>query len=281
MRAVAAAVMGATLAACGRGPAPAPAAAGDAGFLMPPVVLRAEPRADGGVRLLGRAPPDALVRLVSPDGRALGATADPSGGWGADLPAVDAPQMFALSADLGGRTLRAEGALALTPPSARATALLARAGAPAVPLGARGTAAGGPQIAAVDFDRGGGLAVAGRAAAGARLRLQVDGAAMGDGQADGSGRFGLLDVGGQATGTGAPARSRRVRVEAADGAADALEVDTGVPAPLAGPFRAARAAGGWRVDWAPPGGGVQSLFLPDAPAATQAPAAASAPGAGR
>lgn len=234
----------------------APPAAG-AGFLRAPT-LEAASRGPGGVvRLSGAAPADAIVRLVAPEGRATGVTADAQGRWTAELPPGDVPRLFALSAETAGRTLRGEGALAVLPPGAVAVALIARAGAPSAP--AAGSAPGALRLSAVDFDAGGGLAAAGTAPAGAALRLLADGAAAGAGQADASGRFTLLGVGAPL----APG-AHRVRVEAAASAAEAV-VDTAPAAPLSAAFRAARTAVGWRVDWARPGGGVQSLFAPDAP----------------
>ena len=233
---------------------------GDAGFLAPPTLTTADWTADGGVRLSGRAPPDSTVRLQAPDGRALGVTADAAGSWAADLPASAAPALYALSAELAGRTLRGEGALATAPRGAAAAALVARAGAPSA-VASAGPAPASPTLEAVDFDAGGGVAAAGRAPPGATLKLSIDGAEAGAGRADTAGRFGL-------PGVGAPLAPgpHRVRVEVGTGAAEAA-VDTSAAAPLGpAPFRTARTAGGWRVDWSPPGGGVQSLVWLDAPA---------------
>ncbi len=251
------------LAACGRPTPPAATATtvrvgGDAVFLSPPTLIEADRAADGGVRLSGRAPPDAVVRLQAPDGRALGVTADAAGAWSATLPPTAAPAFYAFSAELDGRTLRGEGALAAGPPGAGATALVARAGAAAA-VAVTGPPPVAPVLQAVDFDGGGGIAAAGRAAPGAALKLMVDGAAVGEGAADAAGRFGL-------PGVRAPLAPgvHRVRVEAAAGAAEA-SVDTSPALALDGaPFHAARTAGGWRVDWSPPGGGVQSLVWLDA-----------------
>jgi hypothetical protein len=43
-----------------------------------------------------------------------------------------------------------------------------------------------------------------------------------------------------------------------------LSADISTPAPLGGsPFRASRAAAGWRVDWLTPGGGEQTTLIFD------------------
>ncbi len=251
----AAAIALASLAACAP-QARSPEPPSTPGFASAPALVAALRLPGGGVRLQGSGPADATVRLLSPDGRSLGVAADAQGGWSVDLPPADAPGMWALSAEVAGRTVRAEGALAVLPPPAAAVALLARAGAPAVSPAAGG---GGVRVAAVDFDGGGGLAVSGAATPGAVLKLMLDGQPAGVGRADAQGRFGLLGV-------GAPPRPgpHRVQVASADAVTE-VAVDT-APGPGldASPFRTARAAGGWRLDWSPPGGGVQSLFVPDA-----------------
>ena len=266
--AAAAAALALATAACGRAPPPAaPPAAVEAGFLAPPTLLQAERRVDGSLRLSGRAPPDSTVRLQAPDGRALGAAADAKGVWTLDTPPAESPALYALSAELADRTLRGEGALAVAPAGSAAVALVVRAGAPAV-VAASGPPPAAPVLQAVDFDGGGGIAAAGRAAPGAALKLLVDGAAVGAGTADAAGRFGL-------PGVGAPLApgAHRVRVEASAGAAEAA-VDTSAAALAGAPYRAARTAGGWRVDWSPSGGGVQSVLWLDAAAVPPGPARA-------
>ena len=245
------------LAACGRATPPTAAGpvapASDAGFVAPPTLLQAERATGGGVRLSGHAPPDATVRLQAPDGRAVGVTSDAAGAWALELPASATPALYAVSADLAGRTLHGEGALAVAAAGAGALALTARAGAPAA-VAVSGPPPVAPTLQVVDFDGGGGIAAAGRAAPGAMLKLAVDGATVVSAAADGAGRFAL-------PGLGAPlARGlHHVRVDGAAGAAEAT-VDTSAAEPLDGaPFRAVRLADGWRVDWSPPGGGVQSF----------------------
>ena len=262
------------LAACGRATTPTAAgqvapAASDAGFVAPPTLLQAEQAPGGGVRLSGRAPPDATVRLQAPDGRAVGVTSDAAGAWALDLPASATPALYAVSADLAGRTLHGEGAVAVAAPGAGALALTARAGAPAA-VAVSGPPPAAPSLQVVDFDDGGGIAAAGRAAPGATLKLAVDGAVVVSAAADGAGRFAL-------PGLGSPLSRglHRIRVDGSAGAAEAT-VDTSAAAPLGdAPFRALRLADGWRVDWAPPGGGVQSFVWLDAPAR---PAPGAAPG---
>jgi hypothetical protein len=153
--------------------------------------------------------------------------------------------------------VRAEGAvLALPPPGP--PVVLARAGFAALPLE-------GPsqrlQVTALDYDAGGGAAVAGVGPARARVRLTIDGAEAGLDQADARGRFAVI-------GASRPLLpgARRLRVEAdGGGRAEALAQVASVEPLGAAAYRAVRQDGGWRVDWARAGGGVQSTFVFDLP----------------
>ncbi|MBE7218283.1 MAG: hypothetical protein INR64_07415 [Caulobacteraceae bacterium] len=249
---------------CGRAPAPAtagaPAARADPEFRAPPALLGAERDAAGAVTLRGRAPAGATVALRSPDGAAYAAPVSPQGDWSLRLPAAPAPRAFSLAADVGGgRVIRAEGGL-LVAPAPFAVATLLRGGAPALPIAAPGA---GFRWTGLDTDPGGGAAVSGFAAPGAALRMAIDGVVRGEGAADAAGRFGVLWLGGAV-----PPGEHTVAVIAPD-AVRAVAVRFG-PASLGNaPVLATREADGWRIDWAPPGGGVQTLRLlaPDAASA--------------
>jgi hypothetical protein len=255
------------LAACGPGasgtgsadagrPVPQPAAkpvAAAAGYLAPPD-LGAARRTSAGLVLQGQAPPGATVNLASPEGIRLSTTAAADGRWSLTLPAPAAPAMFALSAVLGQRTLRAEGAV-LVLPEPGPPGLLLRAGFAAVPLGAP---ASPPVVAALDYDRGGGAAVAGLTRPMTRVRLSVDGAAAGLSQADELGRFAVL----AANRPLAPGR-RRLQIDADPGQTE-VEVTVSRPETLGrAVYRAVRQDGAWRIDWSPSGGGVQTTVVFD------------------
>lgn len=249
-----------TLVACGgpsAPPAPPPSAgvaAAESGYEAPPQLSSAT-RQNGQLVLAGRAQSGAEVRLASPDGRLLTATAGADGAWTIMLPETRTPEMFAFSAIGGGRTVRAEGAV-VTLPAPATPALLARAGFGVLGLG---QGAGAPVILAVDHDQSGGAAVSGLAAPNASVRLSLDGMPAGLAQADARGRFAVL----AANRTLEPGR-RRIEVETEAGRAQVTVAST-IAAPLSGaPFRASRMDGGWRIDWAPPGGGVQTTLVFDA-----------------
>lgn len=231
-------------------------------FLAPPALRRAERDPVGGVTVHGSAPPGARVLLASPAGERLEAPVDADGGWALSLGPSAVPRAYALSAVLpGGRTLRGEGALAVAPAPAL-PAFLLRGGASSWPAG---PAPGREplQLALVDSDGGGGAAVAGFAPPNSPVRLLVDGVAAGAGQADASGRFGLLAV-------GAPLRPGPHVIELhTPTAALTRQVRLEGPAGLDAPMRADRTPEGWRISWSPPGGGVQTtLALDPAPSAS-------------
>jgi hypothetical protein len=115
-------------------------------------------------------------------------------------------------------------------------------------------------LASVDFDGGGGFAASGTAAPGGMVALALDGAPAGQDHADAAGRFGVLAVAAPASAGG-----HDLAVQAAAGG-QARRVDFAAAAPLTQPFRATRTTGGWRIDWASPGGATQSVVVFDAPA---------------
>lgn len=251
------------LGACGRPAATAPQATADkaqtaasnAGYLTPPQLSLAVRQPDGAVRLTGTAAAGARVRLASPQGASFGATAGPDGAWSLDLPVAATPSMFAVSAEAGGETVRAEGAL-LVLPAPGPPGLLTRAGFAALVLGSAPRAAG---IVALDYDSAGGAAVAGFAPPGVQVRLSLDGQPAGLDQANSKGRFAVM----------APNRRlsngrRRIEIEAQGAPPASVEAEVSPPAPLTTPYRAVRQAGAWRVDWTPPGGGVQTTLVFDA-----------------
>ncbi len=233
----------------------------DPEYTAPPEATAVHASAQGGVIVSGRAAPGVRVRLASPTGQAIGATADDSGAWSVALPSGDSVRLYGLAEDISGRLVQAEGYVALLP-APGASAVLLRAG-----TGARAAhaASGALRIAAVDFDSGAGV-VSGEAKPNAPVRLTVDGVAGGEARADASGRFAvsvatmlkpgesfLLKPGAHALAVESGGASARARVSVSR------------PEPVkGGPFRARRVAEGWRIDWITPGGGVQSTLVLDA-----------------
>ncbi|HEY0052416.1 MAG TPA: Ig-like domain-containing protein, partial [Caulobacteraceae bacterium] len=178
------------LAACGPAAAPdqaaEPAAAGD--WIAPPRVTTVTARADGGFTVSGETQPDVRVRLAARDGAAYGATSDARGVFTIALPSSAAPQLLAMSMEVNGRPIGPRGRLFLPPAGDLGAALLSPGAPTASLLGER-------LLAAVDYDQGGGLAVSGRAEAGAEVRVAVDGAVMATGRAGSDGRYGLTASG--------------------------------------------------------------------------------------
>lgn len=241
------------LSACGgKPPAAAPgadAAAQDAGYVAPP---RAEQARAGpaGVELSGAAAAGGKVRLATPAGEAMFATADPRGRWRISLPPDAQPRIFGLSAALGGRSAQAEGYVLVAPDG---QAALLRAGAAAQRINPPRKAG----LSSIDFDRGGGLLVSASAPPDATVILEIDGRQAAQGRASAQGAY-------QASlGSPTPIKpgAHQVRVSG-DGFADQATVQVTPAAPLAqGPLRSQLTSAGLRVDWMTPGGGVQSTIL--------------------
>ena len=244
------------LTGCSAGDAPAGQAgassregAAERAYRPPPATAMVERLATGGVRLGGVADPGALIRLATPRGAVLTTVADPAGGWVLFAPSAAEPRLFGLSMTQSDRTIRAEGYLVLTP---QATAAQLRAGAGAWVLNPTAASA---RIEAVDFDRKGGAVISGRGAPREHLGLSIDGALRGRFVAGPDGRFSLpLD---EPLAPGA----RRLEITGAHGGSG-LVVAISPAAPLdKSAFRATPTPSGWRIDWLPPGGGVQTTVL--------------------
>ncbi len=244
----------AVLAGCGR---PAPASAGRSDSRRPASNERAyhpAPAVDGVGReagrvvVSGRSQPGTTVRLSTPEGRAVSVVANSAGRWRIALPPSPDLRLFSLSTLDGVRVVQSEGYLAVGPNLAAQL----RAGAGAMVYGASAEA---PRILAIDYDGKGGCVVSGVAASGHAVAVRIDGADRGKARAGAAGRVSLaLDE---------PVAFSSHTVELVDGDRSAGQrVDITPPGPMpAIPIRATRVVDGWRVDWTPPGGGVQTTLL--------------------
>ncbi len=219
-----------------------------AGYGIPPMPTDLKTDTQGLV-VSGRAAPKARVRLATPDGDARFSSADETGTWHLRLPAASEARLFGLSSVLGAQTVQAQGYLLVTP-AGQGTLLRAGAGAHRFGPGRSG-------ILAVDFDREGGALVSGIAGAGEGLTLRVDGRQPVEGRAGADGRFSMA--------MSQPISPGPHEVRVFGNRADWRESFDATPAaPVAdGPFRVQPIARGLRVDWMPPGGGVQTTILLD------------------
>ena len=217
-------------------------------YREPPRVTGATRQPGGGIVLRGVSPPSSRVRLASPTGALVSVTSEPDGEWRARLTAGGSVHLFGVAAIENGRTMQAEGYLAVTPEGLVAQL---RAGA-----GARVLAAPGPlRILSLDFDRKGGAVLSGGGRAGDAVSILADGALRGRANVDADGYFTLA--------LQEPLTQGLHRMEVVDGA-DRIGTSANVTAaePLINePFRANRIAEGWRIDWITPGGGAQTTLL--------------------
>jgi hypothetical protein len=234
------------------------AAVDPSAYLSPPTVTAAVRDGAGGLTLTGRAPAETEVRLRDPDGAAFSATAGDDGAWSIQLPPAATPRMFAFEGEVSGRPLHGEGALVALPAPGPA-AMLARTGYGASPIG---VGPGPLSIDAIDYDGGGGGSVSGVTASNAPVRLLLDGQAVGMGQADGRGRFSILDLSAR---TPFSPGAHVVRIEGPSGAVQGQVVVSPHGGLGDAVFHAEREGGGWRIDWRTPGGGVQTLLTLGAP----------------
>jgi hypothetical protein len=225
------------------------AGAQETAYLAPPRVDGAR-TGPGGVTLSGAAPAGAKVRLATPAGQAIFATADAQGRWAIALPPAQQSRIFGLSATAAGRQAQAEGYVLVTP---KGQVALLRAGAAALRIDPP-TRSG---LRAVDFDRGGGLEVSAAVPPGATVILHLDGNQAAEGRADAGGRYVA------SLGSPTPIRPGAHQLQVfGDGFSDQVVVRVSPAAPLAeGPLRSQLTSAGLRVDWMTPGGGEQSTLL--------------------
>ncbi len=221
------------------------------GYLSPPTLTGIGTDRAGELVLTGFAPPGAMVTLNAPERDAFSTHADPKGVWRIKLAPVTRPRMFAFMAESEGRLVHAEGALLLMPHPGPA-ALLVRAGAGALVFDRPSLA---PTLDALDYDPGGSVAVAGRARPGATVRLTLDGAPAGSGQADKVGRYTIL-----AANRRLPFGPHAAAAQTAEGGT-ARRFDLTAPDSLTRPYQVQAESGAWRLEWAIPGGGVQTTLV--------------------
>ncbi len=228
----------------------------EAGYLPPPRLVSVV-RSPTAVMLMGSATPGGRVELMAPEGDSLAVQANPAGAWRLTLPAVSRPRMFALQARArapasDARLVHSEGALILIPNSGP-PALLVRAGAGALVFAAR---VDRPLLDALDYDPGGFSAAAGRARPGSTVRLMIDGALAGVGQADAGGRYAIL-----AANRRLPFGAHLALVQSGDGQ-DERRFTISPPGPtLTTPYKVDPTPDGWRLEWAIPGNGVQTTLV--------------------
>jgi hypothetical protein len=228
------------------------AALEEQGYQPAPELTGAAPGGGGRVMLAGEAGPGAVVRLATPAGEAVFATADAHGAWRVAIPASAAPRLFGLSMSDNGRVVQAMGYLFVTPDGVVAR-LLAGGGSEVL-------AARGPGLVALALDHDTQAAtLSGVAGAGEAESLRVDGVERGQATTDAAGRF-VLSVIGKPLSVGShdfDLAGTRSEVRFSAG------IDT--PRPLASaPFAVSQLPQGWRVDWLTPGGGEQTTLVFDA-----------------
>ena len=235
--------------------------AANAGYLSPPDV---EAVRTAGEELVveGAGPAGGRVRLAEAGRQTFSTAVDPAGRWRIAAPLGSDPRIFALAVDHEGRVLEAEGGL-LVLPDGRAFVL--RPGHGALPV-ARAPGSPEPRILSIDVASDGAAAVSGYAQPSSRAVTVVDGTppaedlSVGQGSADASGRFAIILASPLAPGPHA------VVVNTPEGVARAQVQVTAPDDPGSQAFAARQAAGGWRISWRLPRGGVQTTYVlgPDA-----------------
>jgi len=225
--------------------------AADPGYRAAPQVSGAVRGSGGGVTLSGRALPSSQLRMVTRSGARFEARADGSGAWTAELGPVSEPALYNLAEDAGGRTVSAEGLIAVLPGAPTAALLRAGSGAQVVQAVADKPIA----IQAVDYDVSGATVVSGRTRAASPVRVMVDGQPPIEGASGPDGRFSLTLPKPLQPGL------HRLQAQTPKDQAEAQVTLTPPAPPKGGAYQAQAESYGWRVDWITPGGGAQTTLL--------------------
>ena len=242
----------AMLCGCERAP-PAPAAPGEAsggvGYLASPEFQGVAPAGGGRLEVIGAASPGAKVRLSTPAGESVFATADAGGAWRVEFAPSAAPRVLGLSMLDQGRIVEAKGYLFLAPEGVAAR--LSAGGGSEVLQNARS----GLSVAAMDYDTRLAATISGRAAPNDTVSVRIDGIERGQASADAHGVF-VLPLSGPLT-----AGDHDVDVLSSHGAAHLAAAITAPPPLGSSRFQVGRKAYGWRIDWVTPGGGEQTTLV--------------------
>ena len=240
--------------ACGDGGQPvwkaeaARSAAAD-GYLVPPRAL-ATHVGRAGIAIAGLAAPGSRVRLGEPTGELRYGVADEAGLWTIVVPPSSDLRLFGVAMSVNGRSIQAEGYLAVSP---EGRAALLRAGAGALVLAPQSRR---PLILSLDFDRDGAAMVSGVGTVNADIGLRLDRTAAGGTVVDRQGRYSFA--------LSRPITPATHELEiSGEGGEDVVVVATDRPAALDRPFRASRLPNAWRIDWMTPGVGAQTTLLFD------------------
>ena len=217
------------------------------GYASAPQITSVAAGAAGMIAITGKALPGARVRIQYDGGHNAGITADSRGGYRADLPLPAQGALYDISTEDSGRQMPAEGRL-FVPSSAPAKAVILRAGLPGRMLGDETES-----LAVMDFDGGGALVLSGKVAPKTEVTLDVDNQGTASVVSDARGGY-YLQVK-----VSPPAEGTTMSLSLVAGGVNVRKV---LPfANAASGDRITPVDGGWRVDWAVPGGGMQTTVV--------------------
>jgi hypothetical protein len=197
----------------------------------------------------GETIPNARVRFGYSGKRAVGVTSDSKGRFRAELPTGPDGALYDLSTEDDGRSMHADGRLFI-PAGAPEKAVLMRAGAPSLSLFNEDT-----EVAVIDYDRAGAVAIAGRVAPSTQIEVILNGEIRARTRSDDRGFY---------------AATTQIDPPQEKESANTLSISAGGKETARNFIdsrvktegdRITRFADGWRVDWVLPGGGMQTTLV--------------------
>ncbi len=221
-----------------------------AGYSPAPQILSVTGNGNTAI-ITGQALPGGRVRILYGEQRAIGLTADTKGRFSADVPLGPEGGLFDISMDDAGRMMQAEGRLFI-PLGAPQKAILLRGGAPSLAVSPKAVQG----VAVIDYDAAGAMTVMGRVTPGAAIVVTVDNESWP--KQPPAGADGLFVAVCQFLPPQADTTPINVTVAAGSQTWNRV---IAVSAPPSGDRITAVEGGGWRVDWAVPGGGMQTAMV--------------------
>ncbi|MFT4075390.1 MAG: hypothetical protein QM647_07630 [Asticcacaulis sp.] len=199
--------------------------------------------------VLGQTIPNARVRFGYGGQRAVGVTSDSKGNFRAELPTGPDGGLYDLSTEDNGRSMHADGRLFI-PGGAPEKAVLMRSGAPSLAL-----FNDDQEVAVIDYDRAGALAIAGRVAPSTAVEIMLNGEIRARTISDDRGFYSATT---QIDPPGDAETSNSLSVSAGGKEKPLTFSDS---RPKAEGDHITRFGESWRVDWSLPGGGMQTTLV--------------------
>jgi hypothetical protein len=220
-----------------------------AGYWRAPEIISVTQTDSSLFVVIGQTIPNARVRFGYSGQRAVGVTSDSRGRFRAELPTGPDGELYDLSTEDDGRSMHADGRLFI-PAGAPEKAVLMRAGAPSLALFNEDM-----EVAVIDYDRAGAVALAGRIAPSTPLEVMLNGEIRARTTSNDRGFYSAT------TQIDPPGDTEITNTLSISAGGKEIPRNFSDSRSKADGDHITRFADGWRVDWVLPGGGMQTTLV--------------------